>query len=331
MYQRYRTRQLILVGAVLLSFLTLTLFATHIARAELITVCSNGGDFSTIQAAIDAAAAGDTVTLCAATYTEPVRIDKDLILRGAGQTATIIGTQTVTSVVALAPDATLTLADLTLAQGSTPVVSAATAGPYTETVTITNTLNLTGGDQVTTVINGDVGGNVAIVQANTKVYVVNVTIALPVTTSQVVAALANEDAAADTFDGACILPLNHFPELVAELIASLCDLDALSLAARNRVDALSPNATTGLATAAYEAAFGFGNNLSVTGADQVTTIINGDVAGNVVVVQANTTVDVTNLTISLSQEDRTSNGQLPEEHTELIDRQQILFLPLVSR
>ncbi|MEZ4663765.1 MAG: hypothetical protein R2911_40040 [Caldilineaceae bacterium] len=234
MYQSYWTRQLILIGAMLLGFLTCTLFTIRTVRAEERTVCPDGAAFTTIQAAIDAAAAGDTITLCAATYTEPLRIDKDLIVRGAGQTATIVGMQTVTSVVTLAPDVTLTLADLTLAQGSGPTVSAATAGPFTENLAFSNMLNLTDGDQVTTNINGNVGGSVVIVQANTKVYVVNVSISLPATTPQVIAALAQEDAPASTFDGACILPLSIFPDLVSDLITSLCDLAALNLAAQNR-------------------------------------------------------------------------------------------------
>ncbi|MEZ4713924.1 MAG: hypothetical protein R3A44_42460 [Caldilineaceae bacterium] len=158
MYQSNWTRQFILIGAVLLGFLAFTLFTNQTVRAEERAVCPDGAEFATIQAAIDAATAGDTITLCAATYLEPIRIDKDLILRGAGQRATIIGAQTVTSVVSLAPDTTLTLADLSLAQGSNSVVGAATVGPYTDTLTITNTLNLTGGDQVTTIINGNVAG-----------------------------------------------------------------------------------------------------------------------------------------------------------------------------
>ncbi|HRW06720.1 MAG TPA: hypothetical protein P5121_16565 [Caldilineaceae bacterium] len=330
MRRSYWSRQLLLIGGALLGLLTVTLFTIRTVRAEERTVCPDGAEFTTIQAAIDAAAAGDTITLCAATYMAPLRIDKDLIVRGAGQTDTIVGTQTVTSVVALAPDTTLTLADLTLAQGSGPTVSAATAGPYTDTLTISNTLNLTGGDQVTTIINGNVGENVAIVQANTKIYVVNVTISLPATIPPVIAALAEEDAAASTFDGACILPLSIFPDLVAELIASLCDSEALSMAASNRIDALSANGTTALAAAAYEAVFGIGNHLILDGADQVTTIINGDVTGNVVVVQANTTVDVTNMTLSLTDGGLATITELLATETGLTSPKSFVFLPVIS-
>lgn len=54
-------------------------------------VCANGGDFTSIQPAIDAAAPGATVDVCAGTYVENLVVDKPLVLRGPdGAAATIV-------------------------------------------------------------------------------------------------------------------------------------------------------------------------------------------------------------------------------------------------
>jgi uncharacterized delta-60 repeat protein len=54
-----------------------------------VTDTTTGGEFSTIQAAVTAAHAGDTIDVSAGTYVEQVTIDKDLTLTGAG-TSTVI-------------------------------------------------------------------------------------------------------------------------------------------------------------------------------------------------------------------------------------------------
>jgi parallel beta-helix repeat protein len=60
--------------------------------AATITVCSSGADFSTIQAAINHAADGDTITVCAGTYAEQVKFSdplKDVTLLAASKAAVI--------------------------------------------------------------------------------------------------------------------------------------------------------------------------------------------------------------------------------------------------
>ena len=61
------------------------------ARAAAVTVCPNGGQYATIQAAVDAAAAGDVIQICAGTYVESVNlpdVGRDITL--AGQEGAIV-------------------------------------------------------------------------------------------------------------------------------------------------------------------------------------------------------------------------------------------------
>ncbi len=54
------------------------------------TVCAIGCDFSSLQAAIDGAAAGDTLSLAGETFTESVTVNKSLTIQGAGADSTIV-------------------------------------------------------------------------------------------------------------------------------------------------------------------------------------------------------------------------------------------------
>ena len=62
---------------------TLTVGSVSVASAATIEVCATGGgQHSTIQAAVTAASAGDTINVCAGTYTEDISINKALTILG---------------------------------------------------------------------------------------------------------------------------------------------------------------------------------------------------------------------------------------------------------
>ena len=63
---------------------------THPSFADTITVCANGCDHISIQAAIDAAEEGDVIDIGAGVWMENTFSRKQLILRGAGPDLTII-------------------------------------------------------------------------------------------------------------------------------------------------------------------------------------------------------------------------------------------------
>jgi len=66
------------------------LFAAPAAQAATITVCASGCDHTTIQAAINAASSGDTISVSAGTYPESVTVNKSVTIVGASPTTTII-------------------------------------------------------------------------------------------------------------------------------------------------------------------------------------------------------------------------------------------------
>jgi parallel beta-helix repeat protein len=86
-------------------------------------VCASGCAFDTLQPAIDAADAGDTITICAGSYGENITIDKDLTIIGAGDDGgggtNLTGTGG-GSVVTVGKGIIVALQDLRTSDGSTP-------------------------------------------------------------------------------------------------------------------------------------------------------------------------------------------------------------------
>lgn len=51
-----------------------------VASAATVTVCASACDYASIQAAIDAASPGDTISLAAETFTETISVDRSLTI-----------------------------------------------------------------------------------------------------------------------------------------------------------------------------------------------------------------------------------------------------------
>ena len=69
---------------------SILLAGVGVANASILDVCPSGCSYSSIQAAVNAASNGDTITVDAGTYTENVRIAKSINLVGAGATSTSV-------------------------------------------------------------------------------------------------------------------------------------------------------------------------------------------------------------------------------------------------
>jgi hypothetical protein len=84
-------------------------------------VCSQGCEYSSIQAAIDAANPGDIIYIAEGIYEENVHIDKSLTIKGAGVNATIIDGNSAGTVIDIGrnnPNTDVTLSGMTILDGS---------------------------------------------------------------------------------------------------------------------------------------------------------------------------------------------------------------------
>ena len=279
------------LSVTVLGFLGLFLLTFHVAMAQTsdITVCAKNGDFTTIQAAIDAAHVGGTIFICSATYFENLHLDKSLTLRGESQTASILdGGQPLTPVISIQPGITVKIADLTMKGGVSVEKKINMTSPNTTIHLITGSLadlpTLTTaqeGDLVTTTINGDISGNVSIIQANTKVYVENVSM---LCSEQITRrTISSHILMAAPVDGKFVFDRDT-GDISIQPLDALCNLEA-------------PLDQAGVAgtNAAPVDPFASNGNLTLQGSDQVTTTINGNISGNAVIIQANTRVYVENL------------------------------------
>jgi hypothetical protein len=81
------------------------------------TVCASGCAFSSVQAAIDAATAGGTITVCPGAYNENLTIPTNLTLAGAGDGVILDGNKK-GSVVIVQDDVTATIQGVTIVNGT---------------------------------------------------------------------------------------------------------------------------------------------------------------------------------------------------------------------
>jgi hypothetical protein len=79
-------------------------------------VCVSGCPFSSLQAAIDAAAPGDTISICPGGY-EPIVIDKDLTLVGLGPFHPVLNANAAVVVVKISGSPTVEMRNLILSSG----------------------------------------------------------------------------------------------------------------------------------------------------------------------------------------------------------------------
>lgn len=116
--QSYQIRRAAVVCALVL-LIVLTVAHRPVARsAGPISVCASGCDYTSIQAAVDAAPPDTTIAIGTGTYSETVTISKTLTLQGTDALTTIIDGTMAGRVVSIRNRSTVMLTDLTLTNGN---------------------------------------------------------------------------------------------------------------------------------------------------------------------------------------------------------------------
>ena len=127
-----------------LAYLFVLVFAAPASAAPPPPQCVNpgatNGCFADVQSAINAASRGALIAIAAGTYTGTVTVDRSLILEGADRDTTILDGGAGGSVVTTLPGTTVTLANLTIQNGTgtmapdpnSPVLGVATHCPKTD-------------------------------------------------------------------------------------------------------------------------------------------------------------------------------------------------------
>ena len=99
----------------LIALVVVPILVAGAAQGATLTVCAAGCDFTDIQSAIDAAAPGDIIDIGEGLYSENLRIDKDVTLRGERPASTVISARFDRTVDIW--NSVLTLSNLTIREG----------------------------------------------------------------------------------------------------------------------------------------------------------------------------------------------------------------------
>lgn len=100
----------------LVLFVFVSLRARQAVLADVLTVCTLDCDHTTVQAAVTAAAAGDTIRIGPGVYRESIRIDKELTLEGQSAEETVFS-GFASTVVHVGEDVTVSISDVTITNG----------------------------------------------------------------------------------------------------------------------------------------------------------------------------------------------------------------------